>query len=92
MIDTMSPPPRTSLLLRWTWLATMVLVAAAVRPPGSTWVVLGLSGALVGWLSVIALKRADQAPSKPWLLGIDLALGVGLVISSPSWQSPFFSV
>ena len=92
MIDTMSPPPRTYLLLRWTWLATMVLVAAAVRPPGSTWVVLGLSGALVGWLSVIALKRADQAPSKPWLLGIDLALGVGLVISSASWQSPFFSV
>jgi signal transduction histidine kinase len=92
MIDAMSPTLRTSLILRWTWLATMVLVAAASRPPGNIWVVLGLSGALLVWLSVTALQRPDQVPSKPWLLGIDLALGVGLVLASDSWRSPFFSV
>ena len=92
MIDPMPHTPRVQLLLRWLWLWSMLVVAAAFQLPAIGWIVLGLACGLAAWLSSILLGRTERAPSKPWLLGVDLALGVGLIASSASWQSPFFSV
>lgn len=92
MIDPMPYLPRLQLMLRWVWLLSMVVVSAAIQPPVISWIVLGLAGWLAAWLSRSWMGQSDWTPSRPWLLGVDLALGAGLIVSSASWPSPFFSV
>lgn len=92
MIDPMPHTPRLQLMLRWIWLLSMLVVSATIQLPAIGWIVLGLACGLAGWLSFRLLGWTERAPSKPWLLGVDLALGVGLIASGANWQSPFFSV
>jgi len=91
MIGPMSHPTRAQLMLRWLWLLSMVVVSVALQLPAVGWIVLALACGLALWLTLTTLESNERAPSRPWALGMDLALGVGLVAIDGSWLSPYLS-
>jgi signal transduction histidine kinase len=92
MIDGMRSVNLLQLVMRWVWLLSLALVGAALSVAPAGMALLGLSGALAAWLSISAAVGEKRFPSTPWLLGVDLALGVGLIAVTGGWRSPYWSV
>jgi signal transduction histidine kinase len=91
MIGPVTPLRWLMQAVRWMWLVAMGLVLALAQPQHAPVVLLGAWALLSTWQAISAASGGRHQPSRSWMLGLDLAAAVGLILLSGGWASPLWS-